>query len=174
MQHHDNNSTRTARALALGAVLAAGCVVAACSSGTTAAHQATSTSRPAATTAPTSTPSTGSGTSGSSTTATTGATNPVTAAIDAFQTANGAATGWQITSTQTSTVDPTYVLFKLGPAPGYESTYQGGYGFVHQQSAGTWSVIGFGTSAVGCTSGGPSTPAVSAAVMAGFGLSCPS
>ncbi|MGA2838434.1 MAG: hypothetical protein ABSF84_17765 [Acidimicrobiales bacterium] len=172
MQHHDNNSTRTGRALVLGGVLTAGCVLAACSSGTTAAHQATTTVAPS-TTAPTSTPTNGSGTNGSTTT-TTGSTNPVTAAIDAFQAANGPATGWEITSTQTSMVDPTYVLFKLGPAPGYEATYQGGYGFVHQQGAGTWSVIGFGTSAVGCTSGGSSTPAVSTAVMTGFGLSCPS
>jgi hypothetical protein len=61
----------------------------------------------------------------------------------------------------------------LGPAPGYENSYQGGYGFALQVS-GAWSVIGFGTFGVGCASDGSTQPVVSNAVLSGFGLSCSS
>jgi hypothetical protein len=83
----------------------------------------------------------------SSTTTTTAAADPMTVAINAFQAAQGPARGWVISSTQASAVDPSYILFKLDPAPGYETSYQGGYGFVQHQASGAWSVIGSGTSA---------------------------
>ncbi len=171
MQHNHNTSKWTGRAMMGGSVLLIGSVLAACSGGSSSAHDATSTTNTPATTTPTSTPPTS--TPPTSTPTTTGTTGAVTSAIDAFQAANGPASGWEITSSQTSTVDPTYVLFKLGPAPGYEASYQGGYGFVHQQSSGTWSVIGFGTAGVGCTAGGSSAPTVPTTVLTGFGLSCP-
>jgi hypothetical protein len=69
-------------------------------------------------------------------------------------------------------VDPSYVLFKVGPAPGHENTVQGGYGFVYL-SGGTWSVTGFGTSEVGCPPNNSENQAVPTAVLSGFGLSCP-
>ena len=94
-------------------------------------------------------------------------------AITAYETAHGPGAGaWEITSTQRSSVDPSYVLFKVGPAPGHESTVQGGYGFVHL-SGGAWSVIGFGSSEVGCPPNDAENQAVPTAVLSGFGLSCP-
>ena len=169
MQHDDNSFIWKGRALMGGSVLLVGSVLAACSGGSSSAHDATSTTgAPATTSTSTTTP-----TSTSTTTDGTRATSAVTAAVDSYQAANGPSSGWEITSSQTSTVDPTYVLFKLGPAPGYEASYQGGYGFVHQQSSGTWSVIGFGTAGVGCTASGSSSPAVPTPVLTGFGLGCP-
>ena len=95
------------------------------------------------------------------------------AAINAYQTTNGPPAGtWQITSAQVSTVDPSYVLFRIGPAPGYQNQVQGGYGFVHQVG-GTWAVGGFGSADVGCPPGAPEAPVVPTAVLSGFGLSCP-
>ena len=107
------------------------------------------------------------------TTAASAAPAAATAAINAYETANGPPVGtWQITATQVSSVDPSYILFRIGPAPGYQDTVQGGYGFVHNQS-GTWTVIGFGSAQVGCPPGGAQTPVVPTAVLTGFGLACP-
>ena len=95
------------------------------------------------------------------------------ASINAWMAANGPTAGtWALTSTSISTVDPTYALFRIGPAPGYENSVQGGYGFVHQ-SGGTWTVTGFGSAGVGCPPGTATYPAVPAAVLAGFGVTCP-
>lgn len=96
-----------------------------------------------------------------------------TAAINAYETTNGPKAGtWVITGSSVSSVDPSYVLFHIGPAPGYENTVQGGYGFVHQ-SGGTWTVIGFGSSEVGCPPGAAGNQVVPTNVLTGFGLSCP-
>ena len=95
------------------------------------------------------------------------------AAITSYENTNGPAAGtWVMTSSQLSTVDPTYVLFHIGPAPGHEETVQGGYGFAHG-SGSTWSVIGFGSAQVGCPPAGPQSPVVPTAVLSGFGLTCP-
>jgi len=124
----------------------------------------------------TSTSSTTTTTTSSSTSTTTGngsAPAGALAAVNAYETTNGPAAGtWKITSAQVSTVDPTYVLFRIGPAPGYENQVQGGYGFVHDQ-AGTWTVGGFGSADVGCPPGAAEAPVVPTAVLSGFGLSCP-
>jgi peptidoglycan hydrolase-like protein with peptidoglycan-binding domain len=123
-------------------------------------------------------PTSTSTTSGSTTTTTgsnsgSGAPTAAVAAINAYEAANGPPAGsWQLTSTQVSGVDPTYVLFRIGPSPGHESTVQGGYGFAHS-TGGVWSVVGFGTAEVGCPSAGSHSPLVPSAVLAGFGLSCP-
>jgi hypothetical protein len=77
-----------------------------------------------------------------------------------------------ITGSSVSSVDPSYVLFHIGPAPGYESTVQGGYGFAHQVGA-SWTVIGFGSSEVGCPPGAAGNQVVPTNVLTGFGLSCP-
>jgi hypothetical protein len=179
MRQREVKRTWKGLTMVLGAVLGTGLVLAACSSGSPSATDPTTTTRPPVTTSTTSprvttttvpepTP-----TPRSTTTTTTAAVDSVTMAIDAFQAANGPAKGWVITSTQTS-ADPSYVLFKLGPAPGYETSYQGGYGFVQHQASGAWLVIGFGTFGVGCPSDGSTAPAVPAQVLSGFGLSCSS
>ena len=166
--------------MVFGAVLATGLVLAAWSSGspsatdpttTTSSPVTTSTTSPRVTTTTVLKPAP---TPRSTTTTTTAAADPVTAAITAFQAAQGPARGWVISSTQASAVDPSYILFKLRPAPGYETSYQGGYGFVQHQASGTWSVIGFGTFGVGCPSDGSTAPAVPAQVLSGFGVSCSS
>ena len=95
------------------------------------------------------------------------------AAITAYETANGPGVGtWQISSAKLSSADPSYVYFQIGPAPGHESTVQGGYGFVRTQG-GTWSVVGFGTSEVGCPPNNSQNALVPAVVLAEFGVSCP-
>ncbi len=122
-----------------------------------------------------STATTTTSTSATSTTTSSGSAVPsgATTAINAYQTAHGPPAGtWMITSSQVSSVDPTYVLFHIGPAPGHQTTVQGGYGFVHS-SGGTWTVIGFGTAEVGCPPGSAQAPVVPAAVLTGFGVSCP-
>jgi peptidoglycan hydrolase-like protein with peptidoglycan-binding domain len=94
-------------------------------------------------------------------------------AIASFETAHGPAAGsWQITSATLSTVDPSYVYFKIGPAPGHESTVQGGYGFAHDQGGG-WTVVGFGTSGVGCPPNNAQNELVPTGVLSEFGVSCP-
>jgi len=103
-----------------------------------------------------------------------GVSTAAIAAINAYELHNGPPTGtWQVTSAEQSTVDPMYILFRIGPAPGHENQVQGGYGFA-QGSGAAWSVIGFGSAGVGCPPGSTQAPVVPSAVLTGFGLSCPS
>ena len=52
-------------------------------------------------------------------------------AIKIYEAANGPTAGsWKITSLQTSSVDPAYVLFRIGSTPRHE--IQGGYGFAYE------------------------------------------
>ena len=93
-------------------------------------------------------------------------------AIQKYETKKGPALGtWVITGAQLSTVDPTYVLFKVSPAEGHENEVQGGYGFA-RNVGGKWTVLGYGTDAVGCPPGTPENPAVPAKVLAAFALTC--
>jgi len=120
--------------------------------------------------------STSTSTTGGSTTTTSGSgvNSAAIAAINAYELHSGPPAGsWQVTSAEQSTVDPTYILFKIGPAPGHENEVQGGYGFAKGAGA-AWSVIGFGTADVGCPPGSAQAPVVPTAVLAGFGLTCPS
>jgi peptidoglycan hydrolase-like protein with peptidoglycan-binding domain len=122
------------------------------------------------TTATTTTTTTG----GTTTTTASGTSVPAaaTAAINAYEATNGPKAGtWVITSSALSKVDPTYVLFRIGPASSTQVDVQPGYGIVHL-SGGTWTVIGFGSAEVGCPGTG-SSPVVPAAVLTGFGLTCP-
>ncbi len=123
-----------------------------------------------------STPTTTTTTSATATTSTTsgsGVPSAATTAINTYQATNGPPAGtWIVTSSAVSSVDPTYVLFRIGPAPGHQNAVQGGYGFVHS-SGDAWSVIGFGSAEVGCPPGTAQAPAVPAPVLAGFGISCP-
>ena len=93
-----------------------------------------------------------------------------TAAINTYQAANGPAAGtWVISSSKRSAANPAYVLFDIGPAPGYENSVQGGYGFVYGSGT-SWKVIAFGSAEVGCPPGNVIVPT---AVMTEFGLNCP-
>ncbi len=109
----------------------------------------------------------------STTTAPSGAGVPAaaTAAINAYEAAHGPAAGtWAITGSQLSSVDPNYVLFRIGPVSNSQVNVQPGYGIVYL-SGGTWSVIGFGSAEVGCPGSG--APVVPMPVLSGFGLTCP-
>ena len=158
-------------ALLLSAVLA---VVAASCSSNSSPSSSTTTTRVSTTTTSGSALSTTT-TSSPVTTTTTASAAPAAAiaAINAYETTNGPPAGtWQITSTQVSSVDSSYIMFRIGPAPGHQDSVQGGYGFVHDQ-LGTWTVVGFGSAQVGCPPGGPQAPIVPTSVLTGFGLACP-
>jgi peptidoglycan hydrolase-like protein with peptidoglycan-binding domain len=102
----------------------------------------------------------------------TGVPAAATAAIKAYETVHGPTAGtWAITSSELSSVNPNYVLFRIGPASNSDVNVQPGYGIVYL-SGGTWAVIGFGSAEVGCP-GTSQTPVVPAPVLSGFGLTCP-
>ncbi len=102
----------------------------------------------------------------------TGVPAAATAAITAYETAHGPTAGtWAITSSSLSSVNPNYVLFRIGPASNNDVDVQPGYGIV-SLSGGTWTVIGFGSAEVGCP-GTSQTPVVPTPVLSGFGLTCP-
>jgi hypothetical protein len=97
-----------------------------------------------------------------------------TAAINRYEAQNGPGFGkWVIQSSQMSKVNPMYVVFRIGPAKGFEDSVQGGYGFA-RDSGGSWSVIGFGSAMVGCPISGTHTATVPHAVLTEFGFACPS
>jgi hypothetical protein len=92
--------------------------------------------------------------------------------IRTYEVKNGPPIGsWTITSVQVSAVDPTYVLYRISPTPGHANV-QGGYGFAHQTGS-TWTVVGFGTDAVGCPPGATGDKVIPATVLGGFRLGCP-
>jgi len=97
--------------------------------------------------------------------------NTLTAAIAAYETAQGVtASEYTIGHLQTSGVDSSWALFSLIPTAG-EVNFQNGYGFAHLTS-GNWSVVGFGSSGVGCPPGAAGNQVVPAKVLAGFNLAC--
>ncbi len=95
----------------------------------------------------------------------------LTAAVNAYESGQGVKTSeYTVNRLMTSGVDPTWALFTLLPASG-EADFQGGYGFAHMTS-GNWSVVGFGSSGVGCPPGATGNKVVPANVLAGFHLTC--
>jgi hypothetical protein len=97
---------------------------------------------------------------------------PALAAIRKHLTTNGPPLGtWVITSALVSTVDPTYVMFRISPGEGHEAEVEGGYGFAHNQG-GNWTVTGFGTDAVGCPPGSAQNQPVPAKVLVAFSITC--
>ena len=95
------------------------------------------------------------------------------AAINSYETQNGPGVGkWVTESAQVSTVNPTYVFFRIGPAKGFEDSVQGGYGFA-LDSGTSWSVIGFGSALVGCPESGSHAAVVPPAILTEFGFGCP-
>jgi hypothetical protein len=124
-------------------------------------------------TAPKSTTTTSGSSSSTTTTASGGAPSAAIAAITSYETAHGPGAGtWQISSAELSTANSSYVFFRIGPAPGHQNTVQGGYGFALSQG-GTWTVVGFGSSQVGCPPGNSQNQIIPSAVLAEFGVSCP-
>lgn len=99
-------------------------------------------------------------------------------AITKYLTVHGPPIGtWAITSVQASTVDPSYVMYRITPASGHESEGATGYGFAREQGtahvAGSkWIALGFGTDAVGCPPGAADDPEVPAKVLVGFSITC--
>jgi hypothetical protein len=156
---------------ATGSVVVAGIVLAACGSGpptsaarptttTTGVEPRTTTALPVATTTTTGAPST----------TTTSVQAALVSAITAFQTSEGVpASSYQIANVSVSTMDDTWAKFAAARSATAGNTYQGGYGYLHQ-AGGTWTVVGFGTAAVGCSPQSGNVPAV---VLSGFGTVCP-
>jgi len=100
------------------------------------------------------------------------APGPALTAITTYELKHGPALGtWLLTSVQASVADPTYVMFRISPASTKDTNVQGGYGFVHRQGT-TWTVISFGSDAVGCPPGAPGNAVVPPPVISGFGFSC--
>jgi hypothetical protein len=128
----------------------------------------TTTSTMAATTTTTAPPST--------TTTASSQKAALTAVVVAFQTSQGVSQSkYHISGLAVSTVQSTWAKFSVGPTATDKGTFQGGYGFL-RLSNGTWSVVGFGSSQVGCPPGAAGNMVVPTAVLNGFGLggSCPS
>jgi hypothetical protein len=104
----------------------------------------------------------------------------ITKAVGHYETEQGLASDkYKITSVHLSDIDTDWAMFAIGPVASDRSTLQSGYGFVHR-SGGAWRVVGFGSALVGCPLTPPTTPdavtyvTVPPAVLAGFGLNCPS
>ena len=146
----------------------------ACSS----SHSSTSlTSTPSTTTTPTTTPR--ATTSSTVTTSSTSAPSPIeaiTAAVTAYQTSQGVGEAdYTLSDVRVSSADNSWAYFRASPTAVAEATppgYQGGFGILHETN-GRWSVTNFGTAGVGC-GGAPDNPAVPAAVLSSFALTCSS
>jgi len=94
------------------------------------------------------------------------------AVITTYLTKHGPPIGtWTITSIQVSTIDPTYVMYRISPASGHESEGATGYGFARSEGN-KWVALGFGTDAVGCPPGAPDDPVVPTNVLVGFSITC--
>ena len=97
--------------------------------------------------------------------------NTPTQAVTSYETAQGVTQSeYTIGHLATSAVDPTWALFSLLNTPG-EINFQPGYGFAHR-TGGSWTVVGFGSSMVGCPPGASGNQVVPARVLAGFSLTC--
>jgi len=93
-------------------------------------------------------------------------------AVSKYELAHGPKLGtWLLTAVRSSTADPAYVMFRVGPAAPNDTNVQAGYGFAHLAGS-TWTVVGFGSDAVGCPPGAAGNAVVPPAVISSFGLSC--
>jgi hypothetical protein len=99
--------------------------------------------------------------------------NSLNTAITAYQTSQGLqASQYTITHIEVSAVDSSWALFSVIPTAN-EVNFQGGYGFVHEVN-GNWSVVGFGSSNVGCPPGAKGNKVLPANILNGFHLGCSS
>jgi len=93
-------------------------------------------------------------------------------AITQYETKHGPKLGtWLITSAQGSTVDPSFVMYAISPANSTDVNVQPGYGFAHRVGS-TWTVVAFGSAAVGCPPGVPGNATIPPTVLAAFDLRC--
>ncbi len=94
-------------------------------------------------------------------------------AIARYETKHGPKLGtWVITSLQASKSDPSFVMYRISPASSKDTNVHGGYGFAHE-FGGTWSVVAFGSSSVGCPPGVPGNATIPPTVLSTFDLTCP-
>ena len=155
------------RAAVTASMIAAAVVAAACGAGSTSGAQGTTSSSTTTTTTrviATTTTITAAGPCGGAPT--------VPAAVRASTVAglNLNPTQYNVDNVSLARSDPTWGRFDALPAPGQESTYQGGSGIVHC-AADAWVVTDFGTAEVGCP-GGPVQPPPDA-VRTDLGIECP-
>ena len=100
------------------------------------------------------------------------APGPALSAITTYELKHGPAIGtWLLTALQASIADPSYVMFRISPASAKDTNVQGGYGFVHRKGT-TWTVVSFGSDAVGCPPGAAGNAVVPGRVISSFGFSC--
>jgi len=93
-------------------------------------------------------------------------------AITRYETTHGPKLGtWLITSVQASKIDPSFVMYNISPAAPNDVNVQPGYGFAHRVGT-TWTVVSFGSAAVGCPPGRPGNATIPPTVLSAFGLSC--
>jgi hypothetical protein len=95
-------------------------------------------------------------------------------AINQYEAKNGPKLGtWLLSSVQASTQDPSFVMFRVGPATAADTNVQPGYGFAHLVG-GKWAVVSFGSGNVGCAPGAVGNATIPPTVLASFDLTCPS
>lgn len=86
----------------------------------------------------------------------------------AFEGRHGLPSGhYAISGVTLSTTDPTWAKFEIDAASGYRGTVPDAYGIAHE--AGGWTVVGIGSSEVGCAGPHP----VPMAVRNDLALPCP-
>jgi hypothetical protein len=94
--------------------------------------------------------------------------------INKYEAKNGPKLGtWLLSSVQASTQDPSFVMFRIGPATAADTNVQPGYGFAHEVG-GKWAVVSFGSGNVGCPPGAVGNATIPPNVLASFDLTCPS
>jgi hypothetical protein len=93
-------------------------------------------------------------------------------AITVYETKHGPKLGtWLITSVQASKVDASFVMYDISPAAPNDVNVRPGYGFAHRVGT-TWTVVAFGSVAVGCGPGVPGNAKIPPTVLSAFGLRC--
>src|SRR5580700_969995 len=76
-------------------------------------------------------------------------------AINRYEATHGPKLGtWLLTGVQASKVDASFVMYDISPAAPKDVNVQPGYGFAHRVGT-TWTVVAFGSVAVGCGPGRP-------------------
>jgi hypothetical protein len=94
-------------------------------------------------------------------------------AITRYETKHGPKLGtWLITSVQASTVDASFVMYRISPASPKDVDVQPGYGFAHRVGT-TWTVVAFGSASVGCPPGVPGNATIPPTVLSAFAVNCP-
>jgi hypothetical protein len=114
----------------------------------------------------------GSISTGTSSTTTTAPTTARAAVVVFLNDQGVEPTKYTITRASAAKANPAWAYFQVGPVRTDRDTFQAFYGFAHK-TGGQWKVVGSGSSEVGCPPGAPGNALVPAAVLAEFGLVCP-